>query len=289
MRRSATDSIRRRAVAVFALAVLTGARPALAQNQNQFEMTDQQFNSWITNDGTSPQQFFQTQLEGRLARLDLTCDLTASQREKLQLAGRGDWIRFEGQMAPLRDELVGKLFDQNNLSDVHQRVQPLAQRLRKGILDEGSLFSKVMTTTLDDEQRLAYESAVAEQIRYQYRAKVKLFVATLEKSAPMLDQQRRDLLALLLKTTRPPKRWGRQYDWYYVLWQASQVPRDNINLILDGPQLQCFEQAVRQGAQYGVMLEREGMVPEDNPSPAADNPPDEVADPFDVPVLEIGP
>lgn len=275
-----------------ALVIALAAPPAAAQND--FEMTEAQFNAWLTNDGTNPDEHIQSQLAGRLARLENTCNLTAIQRQKLELAGRGDISRFQNQLAPLREEVVGKFFDQNNLDPLLQRIQPLGQRLKKGIFDEGSLFEKVVAASLDEEQRRALERARAEQIGYQYRAKVKLLIATLDNITPMLAKQREDLLAHLLKTTRPPRRWSSgQYDWYYVLFQASQASREEIGEILDDAQLRCFQDAVSNSAHYEQMLEREGMMPSDDEAATA---PVDIARPVEaaapaiaVPILEIGP
>jgi hypothetical protein len=248
------------AAAMLGLTPLTAIEVGFAQ---QIQITEEQFNQWLTNGRATPQQQFETQLSGRLSRLDATCELTHHQRVKLELAARGDIARFQSELAPVHDELVGQSFDQNRFDAVFQKIAPFQERIRRGILDDGSLFQKVLANTLDGEQRLAYERAESEQIAFQYRAAVKLFVATLDATAPMLDKQREDLLALLLKTTQPPKRWVSRYQWIYVLYQVSKEPPE-VQTILDAAQLRCFKNAVKQGARYGPTLKQEGMLPADD-------------------------
>ncbi len=241
------------------LAIVAGHGPAVAQN---FEMTEAQLDQWLTNGAGPPLQLLESQLEAQLGRLEETCRLSRLQLEKLELAGRGDIARFEHDLAELSDRVLGKEYDQNEIGEVYETIQPYAARLRRGVLNEGSLFRKVFTTLLDDQQQTDYRRAEAERITFQYRAKVKLLVASLDQSAPMLDEQRRALLDLLLRTTRPPQRWSAegQYDWYYILHQAAEAPRDEIASVLDGAQLRCFEAAVANAGGMKQMLVREGLV-----------------------------
>lgn len=248
------------AVATAVLAVLWGAAPLVAQ---QFELTDAQFNRWLTNGRSSPIQFVEMQLNGQLAELDRACHLTDLQRQKLELAGRGDLARLQAEITALHAELVGKSYDQNEIGNVHSRIQPLGERVRKGILDEESLFQKVKASTLDEQQRTAYDKSVAERTKFQFEAKLKLFVAALDAKAPMLAKQREALLALLIAKSQPPRQWGNeQYEWLYVVYQASRMPADELKGILDDAQVRCFQDAVSQGPQYGQMLKQQGMLPE---------------------------
>lgn len=272
------------AALVLGAASLFGCPLALAQD---FKLTDAQFSQWLTNGRGAPTQFLDSQLESQLEHLDEICKLTADQREKLELAGRGDIARFRNEEATLRHELVGKTYDQNRLDAVLQQIAPLSQRIQKGLLGEGSLFQKVMAKSLDDAQRLAVERAEMERINYHYQAKMKLFISVLDSTAPMLDEQRKALLELLIKSSRPPKRMARNnYDWYYVLYHASQAPRDEVGKILDPAQMKCFEAAVRQAARYRQMLEQEGLEPDDNGGPGPRNP--DAAVPLAVPAIVIG-
>jgi hypothetical protein len=257
-------------------AFLLAAWIVVEAQAQQFEMTEAQFNSWMTNGETSPLDLVEMQLESQLTQLEKTCKLSPDQRQKLELAGRGDITRFHTEVNELRTELCGKSYDQNEINNIYQRIQPLALRVRTGILGEGSLFAKVKENTLDPAQFAAFNRARRERITFQYHAKLKLFVAALDSSAPMLDAEREALLALLVKSTRPPRRWGgEQYDWQYVLSQASTVTDEQLADKLDEKQLRCFRQAVQNAQGMAAMLQRQGMVPtgDDDMEPVGDPPP----------------
>lgn len=288
MRRFVTKLTHAAIKALVCLAIVAGRGPAVAQN---FEMNEAQFDQWLTNGAGPPLQFLESQLAAQLGRLEQTCRLNRLQLEKLELAGQGDIARFEHDLAELRDRVVGKEYDQNEIGEVYQTIQPLAARLRRGVLNEGSLFRKVFTVLLDDQQQADYRRAEAERITFQYRAKVKLLVASLDESAPMLDEQRRALLELLLRTTRPPQRWSSEghLEWYYVVHQAAQAPRDEVAEILDPAQLRCFEMAVARFGGMGEQLQREGLVPMDEE--AGDHPEVRRVGPqpaIDIPEIQIG-
>lgn len=280
---------------IWIAAAALGVSPLVAMGvdvvfADENSITEEVFNQWLTNgNAATPREKFETQLSGRLSRLDRTCALTAGQRKKLELAGRGDIARFESELAPLHDELVGKTFDQNNFNEQYQKIMPFTERVRRGILDEGSLFQKVLANSLDSEQQEAFERAEAEQIEFQYRAKVKLFVATFDGVSPMADEQREALLKLLLSSTRPPKRWVRNYEWMYVLFQAAGTPRDKLGEILDKAQLRCFQMAVDQGGAFEPALKQEGMVPAgERSAPAESGRNKKAAETDEIPEIQIG-
>jgi hypothetical protein len=273
--------------ALFGAAAMGACDRAAAQ---EFEMTEAQFDQWLTGGRGDPIKFMESQLGGQLARLDETCHLTDRQREKLELAGRGDIARFQKEVEKLEFELVGKKMPQQEIGEAYQQIQPLAMRMREGILGEGSLFNKVLYRTLDGPQQALMRRLEEERVNFQYLARLKLVIVSLDKSAPMLHEQRQALLKLLARTTRPPRRWrGDQYDWMYVMHQAGRVPRDELSRILDAAQMRAFEQAMARGAGFGQALERQGMVPrDDEASPAADSPRDRQNKLELIPEIQIG-
>lgn len=255
--------------AAWAVVVAWLEAPAPAQ---QFQLTDAQFDSWVTNGRGSPAQIVESQLAAQLDRLDDACKLSDDQRQKLLLAGRGDVERFLGEMSALRAKLSNKRYNQNDVNQIFAEIRPLAQRLEHGVLGAGSLFAKVKDRVLDDEQRAAYRQAVVQRISYYHRAKLKLFVVALDQLAPMTADQRDKLLALLVETTQPPNRAGSQLDWWYVIVQASQTPADRVEEILDDAQQRCFQQAVQQAPQYREMLKSQNVVPFDGQNDAESAP-----------------
>jgi hypothetical protein len=279
MRRAAKTSLTAIFAAIACMATFASCASAGAQ---QFEMSEDQFNQWLTNSQLTAADLLKSEVAGRLARLDRTCKLSDAQRHKIELAAQGDIARFQSSLAPLHDELVGKKFDQQVMGDIFQKIQPYQQRFQRGVLDSSSLFQKVMVSTLDADQRQAYDRDVTEQVRFQYRASLKLFVASLDEAAPMLDEQRAALIALLMKSTRPPRRWDKQYGWTYVLNQAATCFNE-VSHILDKAQLRCFNNMVRQANGMATNLIGAGMAPSEEPlAPEEDFDGDKSADHHEV-------
>jgi hypothetical protein len=266
-----------------AAAVACGAATALAQ---QFQLTEAQYDSWVTNGRGKAEELVEAQLTAQIGRLDEACNLSDDQRQKLLLAGRGDLDRYLADVAAVRTKLVGQKYEQRKLSEVYGEIRPLAQRLEQGVLGAGSLFQKVKSSVLDDEQRAAYLRWASERSSYHYRAKLKLFVAALDQLAPMSGEQRKRLVELLIDSTRPPNRQsGSQLDWWYVVVQAADAPQDKLAEILDNAQLRSFQQAVRQAPQFRQMLKMQSVVPfdeEDGSALAAPPPAAPVAAPAPV-------
>jgi hypothetical protein len=65
------------------------------------------------------------------------------------------------------------------------------------------------------------------------------------------QHQRTELLKLLLRETRPPRKYGEASDTALLLFQASTVPADKIRQILDEAQwreMYRWMSAYKQGA-----------------------------------------
>jgi hypothetical protein len=64
--------------------------------------------------------------------------LTPYQKNKLELAGRGDIARLDSRIGELHDKLVGKTYDRQKLGEVMQDITPLREAMQTSILGEGS-------------------------------------------------------------------------------------------------------------------------------------------------------
>jgi len=229
----------------------------------EFVLTEQQFNQWLTGGmfgRMAPSELIESQLSVQINRLEELCRLTPDQKEKLLLAGLGDAARFEDRVARLRKKMVNKSYDQNEVNEVFQEIQPLQREYQAGLLGEGSLFNKVLDRTLDESQKLQYEAMQAERRAARYAARVRLYVATLERSAPMTARQRQALLDWLLETTQPPQRFG-ENDIQYVMFQASQAPQEQLADMFDAAQLRILRPALKQGSGYADFLRQQGFLP----------------------------
>jgi hypothetical protein len=113
---------------------------------------------------------------------------------------------------------------------------------------------------LTPEQLKKYAAAEAERIRSRHDAKVRLFVAVLERRCPLTDEQRTSLIKLMLTETQPPKR-ASQFDQYVILVQAGRIPDEKFNAILDAEQCRVLEKMIAQARGLEPHLRQQGVLP----------------------------
>jgi hypothetical protein len=123
------------------------------QQQVQFARID--FDQWLfqpSGNAAQALQRIETQVKLQLAELDRVSQLTAAQRQKLELAARGDMQRFQDAVEVLRRKFNAVKDDQNAANQMWQEIQPLQARQARGLTGPGSLFVKVIPNTLTPEQ-----------------------------------------------------------------------------------------------------------------------------------------
>jgi hypothetical protein len=258
MQRHARKNLMSIATAVIVVGVAAcAARPSVAQN---FVMDENQFNSWLYQGNGGQVLDEDSELNLMLEAVDRSSHLTNEQKEKLRLAGQGDYARFKRDVDELRAECVGKSFDNNEINEIYQKFQPLTQRYQSGLLGDKSLFSKVVRQSMSPEQREEFEAAEAERRKARHAAKVRLFVAILEQSCPLKSDQRDALVDLLLKETRPALRTS-EYDWYVVIVQVAKIKDSKLSTILDKAQLKFLKKITRQAGGMEGHLKQIGVLP----------------------------
>lgn len=227
--------------------------------QNKFTMDENQFNGWLyQGSGQAPDE--NSELTLMVDSIDRTCHLNAEQKDKLRLAGHGDFARFDQKVSDLRSECIGKTYDQNQMQELYQKFQPLTAQYQSGMLGETSLFAKVVHRILTPEQQEEYDAAEAERRTKRHQAKVRLFVAILEQSCPLKSSQRNAMVDLLLKETQPALR-SSEYDWYVVVVQTAHIPDSKLKPILDQAQLNYVKKITMQARGMEAMLRQMGVLP----------------------------
>jgi hypothetical protein len=104
-------------------------------------------------------------LRQKVKLVDGLCELTDSQRKKLELAGRGDIHRFFERAAELRTTLQDIDGDQAGgnrelvalVVETSKRTEPMRRAVESGLFDDNSLFAKALKTTLTPAQFAQYE------------------------------------------------------------------------------------------------------------------------------------
>jgi hypothetical protein len=233
--------------------------PTSLSHAQPTELTDQQFDQWLYS-GHRDNNLADSQISLAIESIDRVCHLTPPQRDKLQLAGRGDFVRLQQQVDSLRSQYVGKIYDQNEVGKVLEKLQPLINTYRAGLFGSSSLFSKVLHRSLTPEQLQEYDDVEAERLKQRHNDKVRLFVGALGRDCPLKEDQRLALVKLLETETRPPKR-STQYDMYVVLAQASKIPDEKFAAILDPAQTRLLKKSLERGRGIVGFLKQQDILP----------------------------
>ncbi len=227
-----------------------------------FNLANSTFDQWIF--GEQLQDNGVTRLESQLAlnvdSIIRDCGLTSDQAAKLELAGRGDIKRFDDEVDKLFAKFVKVRRNRNAVNEFYQEILPVKAKFDAGLFNETSLFGKVLSRTLNDEQAAKHEQAERERRQFRYHAKLSLVVAIIERTMPLRDEQRERLIQVFKEETQPPKAFG-QYDYYVALYQLSRVPDEKLEPIFDEPQWKVFVQFKAQGQAMHVFLQQQGLLP----------------------------
>jgi hypothetical protein len=235
-----------------------------------FVMSDEQFDQWVfggpMNSGAARRNKLESLLTLQVDDVGRACHLSELQRRKLILAGKGDIKRFLDKVDEKRKKFDKVKSDQNKVGEIYQELQPLQVALNSGLFNEGSIFAKTLRTSLASDQAARYERIVSEKRQFRYRAKVELAVAQLEQSVGFSDAQRRGLVEVILRETKPPARYG-QYDYWVVMYQAGRIPESRIRPIFDDQQWAFLKRQLDQMRGMGHWLRNAGMIPAQGEEP----------------------
>jgi hypothetical protein len=235
--------------------------------QPVFVFADENFDQWLYQDmhnSAGARSRLDAQLLMRLDDLEQSCALTEAQRQKLQLAGRGDIHRLFDRIEELRRKFQTVKSDQNRIGEILQAMQPLQLAMRSGLFGEASLFAKTVRGTLTTDQVERVETADRERRAFRYRVVVAAVVARLDDEVALRAAQRRELERVLFELTRPPANFS-QYDPMVVLAQASRLPEEKLKPLFDGPQWKTFRKQLDQARGIEEFLKANGFHPDADP------------------------
>jgi hypothetical protein len=237
-------------------------------------MSDPQFDQWVFGAGGGNAAAAHSRLESllRLQVEDLAraCKLSDDQKSKLRLAGRGDIKRYFDQVEQARRKYRNKQYNQNEIGQVFQEIQPLQAPLRTGVFGDDSIYRKVVRKVMTPEQVADYENSQRELRAFRYRARIELVVATLGRSVGMSAEQRRRFAKVLNDETRAPREFG-QNDYQVALLQAAKVSEEKLKPIFDEAQWRVLGKHFEQVRALEPVIRQNGYVP-DGDEPGAAKP-----------------
>jgi hypothetical protein len=239
--------------------------------------TDENFDQWVfQQDGNASgaRRRLDSLLALQLEDIDRVCKLTDPQRHKLESAGRGDIKRFFDRYEKVKRKFQLIKQEEQKLQEIWPEISPLQRTLHAGLFYDDSLLYKSLHNTLTGQQFAGYDATARERRAFRHRANIHLAVAILEQGMPLREEQRRQLITLLMNQTKPPRRSG-QYDYYLVMAQIGRVPEEKLKSLLDNTQwrvvnrqldqFKAIEQSLKQSGQL-ANGEDEGDGTEDAPT-----------------------
>jgi hypothetical protein len=267
---------RERAQRAQKVAAARAAQAALV-NQQRNIWPDNQFEQWVFQQDTNAAGA-RRRMEGLLAlqldEMDRACQLSDAQKQKLRLMGHGDIKRIFDTFDIVKRRFNAMENDMNRLQDIMPDLAPVQASVQSGAFYGDSLLFKSLRHVLTAEQAAKYDAVTKERRIYRHRARIELAVGTLEQSMPMRDAQRRGLIDLLLKETKPIRTTNSYYDFYVTMDAISHLAEGKAKSLFTDAEWKILN---RQLAQYrGIVpnLRAQGMIVEDDEAvdvqPAAD-------------------
>lgn len=202
------------------------------QRQRVLLLQNRNLERWIAGkfgDVAALRAHLKDRLDSRLDALQVTCHLTELQRNKLELAGRGDIKRLLDRL----DSLPKKWAETNvgDFQSVTSDTRDLQEDIEKPF-EADSLFSKTLVRTLTPEQVLQNDNALRDKNSARYRDVVAQTVRRLARLLNLSSKQRDDLATLILTETMAPSKFG-QSEYAFVMFQASRLPEAKLRAIFD--------------------------------------------------------
>jgi hypothetical protein len=232
--------------------------------QNRF--TDENFDQWVFQQdrkASTARKRLASTLVIQLEAIDRASRLTDPQKQKLQLAGRGDVKRFFDRYETAKQKFHLVKDDQQKFQEIWQDINPLQTSLHAGLFDGDSLFYKSLHNTLTDEQRARHDVVDRERREFSHRASIELAVNTWEQSVPLREAQRRELITLLTNQTKMPRKSG-SYDYYLIMYQLSQLPEEKLKPQFDEIQWKIVGRQLAQAKGWGQFLRTAGVLANDD-------------------------
>jgi hypothetical protein len=187
--------------------------------------------------------------------------LSDAQKEKLMLAGQGDILRFLERVDEVKLKYKSGPMQQAAWNQVFLEIQPLREILLRNALFGGeSLFAKIERTTFTPQQAAQYENHEHEQHLFQHRTRIVSTVARLSNYLGMRDDQRKQLVQVMLDKTQPqPLLDQADRDQLVGLALLSRLPEKDIRPIFDADQWRALQRLFERVPQTLPMLRQNGI------------------------------
>lgn len=232
-----------------------------------FEIQENQFDSWIFQNiptAVAARKRLDEMLTLKIDDVDRACQLSESQKKKLQLAARGDVVQFFEKVEVVRKKFLLVRKDQQKFNEIWQDISPLQVQFQAGLFGDDSFYHKTLRNMLKGEQLSKFLQIDGERRKFQYRAKVELVVAMLENALPLRDDKRQKFINLVIEESRPPRSFGQQQDYYLVMWNISKIPEKTLRPLFTDTEWKVLNQQFQQVRGLEQWLKQSGALAKDD-------------------------
>ncbi|HEY4313174.1 MAG TPA: hypothetical protein VGN12_27220 [Pirellulales bacterium] len=194
-----------------------------------------------------------------LDAVDRVCSLSDDQRQKLELAARGDLRRLFDAVEELCTRFKKIKDDQNAFGTFWPEIQAMQTKAGHGLGGENSLLGKMVRATLTPDQLTAYETAQKERARRYYEAMIEAALVDLENVVPLTDEQHKAIAQRLLDDTLPPL-VSSDNNGTYVLYRFSTSPVTPLKTLLNARQYEALANHLSNFRGTKMLLIQQGMI-----------------------------
>lgn len=203
---------------------------------------------------------FRKQLENRaqirVTRIAEVVVLDANQLEKLRLATLGDLSRFYRELEHVRQKTKGlNAQNQNDMQKAWELIAPVQQRVAQGIIGKDSLTESILQRLLNEAQQTKYAEFQQQRRAAQFRSILRMTLADMEKSLPLTEKQRDELIKLGEGKELPDNAFMQpQMAAYLGFVMLARLTDNELANLLDKQQLMTFRKLTERYANMMIGL-----------------------------------
>ncbi len=218
------------------LSLIFSVTPVFAQ-QNVIQINQAQLVNMVFQ-GTSSIDQARQQVDAILAARILILEeiggLQPDQQELLQLAGRGDIVRFFRALEELMANHNKTQFTNEEWQEFWRKTQPLRQQYQQGLHNQQSLFYRVTQMELQEDQRNKIREYATQRGARHDRVLAKIAIAMIEREIPLTIEQRETLLGWLNERSEalPVASTQLYYQVFDVMHRLDEIPEEKLRDIL---------------------------------------------------------
>lgn len=154
-----------------------------------------------------------SEAEHRIIMVDDVAELQDVQKQKLRAAADTDVRRFFREVSRIRDQLKKNL-GQNDFNEAWQVVMPLQMTMQQGLFLDGSLFDRVVQSTLTRGQEKAFRAELKRRRSRRLSILTRVNLAEIERESMPLTIDKREKLLEILDSVELPDSMTKQMDPY---------------------------------------------------------------------------